>query len=145
MINDASSGTSETSDVGQSSAVSDTPLDDVADEMGKAAATACDIVVTDAHTTLRAAMEDGTVVVQDFAFAPGDERRAGVGSVIPRKFAGHVALYDFVAESANELSVAAGQQVHVLRDSDAGWVVAQIDGGGGVRRGLVPEAYLAEI
>lgn len=143
MINDASSGTSETSDVGQSSAVSDTPLDDVADEMNKT--TACDIVVTDAHTTLRAAMDDGTVVVQDFAFAPDDERRAGVGSVIPRKLAGHVALYDFVAESANELSIAAGQQVHVLRGSDAGWVVAQIDGGAGTRRGLVPEAYLAEI
>lgn len=143
MINDASSGISETSDVGQSSAVSDTPLDDVVEEVDKTAA--CDIVVTDPYTTLRAAMNDGTVAVQDFAFAPDDERRTGVGSVIPRKLAGHVALYDFVAESANELSVATGQQVHVLRASDAGWVVAQIECGAGTRRGLVPEAYLAEI
>ncbi|WFD35301.1 hypothetical protein MCUN1_002152 [Malassezia cuniculi] len=141
-MSDASSGTSEASDTGQSSALSDTMLDTTLEEMSQQRRYAQAAPAQDAHTTLRAAMDSGIASVRDFAFPTDDERHAGVGSVIPRTRAGHVALYDFIAESENELSVAAGEPVLVLRESDAGWVVAQTNSAGRVRRGLVPEAYL---
>lgn len=142
-MSESSSCTSETFDVGHSSAISDTVLDATPEEVTRQRNEARQATPPDAYTTLRAAVDGDGAAVRDFAFSNDDERHNGVGSIIPRASAGHVALYDFVAESENELSITAGQRVLVLRESDAGWVVAQTDGASGVHRGLVPEAYLA--
>ena len=141
-MSDASSCTSETSEAGQSSAISDTVIDATPEEIFRQRDQARRNAAHDEYTTLRTAVDNDSAAVRDFAFSPDDERYRGVGSVIPRQNAEHVALYDFVAESENELSITAGQQVHVLRESDAGWVVAQVESASGVHRGLVPEAYL---
>ncbi|WFD40344.1 uncharacterized protein MJAP1_003330 [Malassezia japonica] len=92
----------------------------------------------------------GVMHIRDFAFDDGDERRDGRGSVLPSLKAASdapplfIAMYDFRAESSNELSVASGTQLHVLRDIDGGWVLAQrLDEP--TKRGLVPGAYLQKL
>lgn len=97
----------------------------------------------DALKTVREAIDDGSLQVRDFAFPPDDVRHKGHGSVIPAKEGETkpekaLVVYDFVAESQNEMSVAIGQQVQVLQVLDSGWVVAQDS----ANKGLVPKAYL---
>lgn len=89
--------------------------------------------------------QNGTLAVRDFGFEKTDARHAGHGSVLPARneHPVYVVLYDFRAESSNELSVAAGTQLHYLRAVDAGWALAQrVDDP--TQRGLVPEAYVAK-
>lgn len=94
--------------------------------------------------------QSGLMHIRDFAFAKDDERHDGRGSVLPSSKAAtdapslFIAMYDFRAESSNELSVASGTQLHVLRDIDGGWVLAQrLDEP--TKRGLVPGAYLQKL
>ena len=89
--------------------------------------------------------QNGTLAIRDFGFEKSDARHTGHGSVLPARSEHPVytALYDFRAESSNELSVAAGTQLHYLRAVDAGWALAQrVDDP--TQRGLVPEAYIAK-
>lgn len=95
--------------------------------------------------TTQTAVQEGILIVRDFAFSNDDNRHSGFGSVIPiekeDELPTFVALYDFVAESDNELSVSAGTPVHVIREVAGGWMLAQtIDDL--QRRGLVPCTYL---
>ncbi|WFD03169.1 hypothetical protein MOBT1_001858 [Malassezia obtusa] len=99
--------------------------------------------VNNSPTHTLAAVRDGSLSVRDFGFDAADARHRGHGSVLPETNESpvYLALYDFAAESSNELSVAAGTQLHLLRPVDAGWVLAQrVDDP--AQRGLVPEAYL---
>ena len=97
---------------------------------------------------LCAALKDGSLSVQDFAYPAEDERHRGIGSTVPHpdedKTAPDEAVvaYGFLAESDNEMTVEAGQHLRVLHAVEGGWVVAQtLDG---AHRGLVPEAYLRQ-
>lgn len=93
--------------------------------------------------TLQAA-QSGALQIRDFGFDDEDPRHHGQGSVLPGDSAVSVweVLYDFVAESGNELSATKGTQLYVLREVDAGWVLARsVDG----EQGLVPGAYLQKV
>lgn len=102
----------------------------------------------DPSVALCAALKDGSLSVQDFAYPAEDERHRGIGSTVPHPDEGKTApdeavvAYGFLAESDNEMTVEAGQHVRVLHAVEGGWVVAQtLDG---AHRGLVPEAYLRQ-
>ncbi|WFD43931.1 hypothetical protein MPSI1_002596 [Malassezia psittaci] len=91
----------------------------------------------------RQLVKDGTLSVRDFGYSNDDPRHHGQGTVVPNPPSGSpcVAIYDFQAESSNELSVSAGTQLYMIRDVDAGWVLAQrVDDAH--QRGLVPKAYI---
>ncbi|WFC99686.1 hypothetical protein MYAM1_002431 [Malassezia yamatoensis] len=94
----------------------------------------------------RQLVKDGKLSVRDFGYGNDDPRHHGKGTVIPNLPSSTpcVAIYDFQAESSNELSVSAGTQLYVIRDVDAGWVLAQrVDDAN--QRGLVPKAYINPI
>lgn len=83
--------------------------------------------------------------VRDFAFDDEDERHHGIGSVIPAPSQPmYVALYDFHAEAANELSVEAGTPVQIMSEIPGGWVLAQLVDDPS-RCGLVPYTYLQAV
>ncbi|WFD31745.1 hypothetical protein MSPP1_002784 [Malassezia sp. CBS 17886] len=103
---------------------------------------------TPAADGARDAAAAGVLEIRDFAFPMDDERHRGYGSVLPVYSPSPLpstgifsVLYNFDAESDNELSVAGGMKVHVLRHVDGGWVLAQDVAS--ARRGLVPLAYLS--
>ncbi|CAM9016704.1 unnamed protein product [Wickerhamomyces anomalus] len=65
--------------------------------------------------------------------------------VTPRKGAKKityvVALYDYVADGDDELSITAGQKIEVLKGDDGGWTLGEVDG----RSGLFPSSYVQNV
>lgn len=65
--------------------------------------------------------------------------------VTPRKGAKKVtyvvALYDYVADGDDELSITAGQKIELLKGDDGGWTLGEVNG----KSGLFPSSYVQSV